>query len=105
MSQRQARILITRRTTYERLLEQVAEHSGEIVMIIGKGARPRRLLDRLHREVPNVDGPSTQDGHEWYAVLHDGSMTAVAWHRDEPGKPPVFELNDMRDPQGMFRNR
>jgi hypothetical protein len=99
----QHRIVISRGTTYDRLLEQVAEYSGEICLIIGKGARSRRLLDRLHREVPSVIPGESPDGREHVGVLHDGSLTAIAWHRDEPGKPPVFEVNDLRDPQGVFR--
>jgi hypothetical protein len=94
--------VITRRTTYHWLRAQVVEHSGGIAMIIGMGAHARRLLDQLHREFPSVV-PSSPDGREHVAAIHDGSMTAIAWHRNEPGKPPIFELNDLRDPQGVFK--
>lgn len=70
-------------------------------MIIGKGARARRLLDRLCREVPSVVPGESPDDREHVAILHDGSMTAIAWRRDEPDKPPIFELNDLRNPQGV----
>jgi hypothetical protein len=91
----QPRIVISRRTTYERLLEQVAEHSGEVTLIVGMGARARRLLDRLHSEVPNVDRPwRTSGGHEQVAFLDDGSMNIVTWGHDDPGKPPVAQVEE-----------
>jgi hypothetical protein len=105
MRGQEARIVISRGTTYDRLREQVADRLGGIVIIIGMGERPRKLLDQIQHEFPSVVSGESPDGREHIGVLHDGSLSAIAWHRDEPDKPPVFEVNPLADPQGMFRKR
>jgi hypothetical protein len=48
----QYRIVLTRDYNWRRLVREVAERGDEPVLIIGVGARARRLLDRLVREMP-----------------------------------------------------
>lgn len=97
----QRRLLISRKTSYERLLAQVDERSGGPGMIVGTGARARKRLDRLHRERPNVvDRPWTLDGREHIAFFRDDSATVIAFGHDEPGRPPVVEVEG---PDGVVR--
>ena len=95
-----ARIVITRDTRYPWLREQVAHHSDEIAMITGIGARAVRLEERLHREFQNVSRPWSVDGREWVTFIDDGSMRVIAWGHDDPGKPPVVEVEG---PDGVVR--
>lgn len=97
--QSQHRLQVTRRTTWNGLLAQIEERAGETFLIVGVGARARRLLDRLHRELPNVDRPWSLDGREHVAFIGD-SMRDIAWGHDQPGKPPVVEVEG---PDGVVR--
>ena len=98
--ERQPRIVISRTTTYDRLLAQVRQRQGETpvcpcgfgrcFLIVGRGARAKRLIDRLAREAPDEMQVSSLLG-EHIAIVNpkDGPL---AWGHDSPGKPPVVEL-------------
>lgn len=70
------RVIISKRTTWERLREQVAERDGTTFTIIGIGERARHLLERLRRETPNVAIHRFND-KEYMAVVGLGEPRAV----------------------------
>lgn len=107
MRSRQPRILVSRRTTWERLTHEIASHDGSPVAVVGRGARARKLILRMFKELPpeNELEIFTND-HDWVAVVNPdgplhwdppaGRYTAplqcVAWRRD----PAKFRRDSAR---------
>jgi hypothetical protein len=68
----------------------VTQHAGATFLVVGVGARARRLIDKLAREVPNVmQVPSS--GEEHVAMVNPYASGPLAWGHDSPGKAPVIE--------------
>jgi hypothetical protein len=93
----QYRIVLTRDYNWRRLVREVAERGDEPVLIIGVGARARRLLDRLAREMPGVMRSLhvSEDGeHEAFVNFHAADWLNVPkdgmyWISKTRGRPPV----------------
>jgi hypothetical protein len=85
-----ARILISRTTTWERLMGEIAARPGENVIIVGLGARARRLEDRVLREVPEAHRVPGFNPRE-HVVLLNRTDDGIAWGPGEAGKALVVE--------------
>ncbi len=72
-------ILISRSTTWERLAELIAELQGQTFAVTGKGARARRLIVRLARELPKVEVYGPSQNHEFVAYVNRDSARPIAY--------------------------
>jgi len=91
---RQPRIVITPDYNRERLIREIAAQQGETFVIVGFGARARRLIERVIREFPygTLRVPASDLNPRRHAVVVDPhSLTSPLTSGHEPGKPPVVE--------------
>jgi len=83
MADTQTPLRISQRTTWERLLEQIAARQGETFAIVGKGARARKLLVRLAAELPELE-------LEVYGPKADREF--VAFMNRDPARPITYRM-------------
>ena len=91
---RQPRIVITPDYNRERLMREIAAQQGQTVVIVGVGARARRLIERVIRGFPygTLRVPASDLNPRRNAVVVDlHSLTGPLTLGHEPGKPPVVE--------------
>lgn len=96
--------MISSRTTWERLTDEIASHDGAPVAVVGMGGRAGRLMRRLYRELPDEVEIFSND-RSWVAIVHpDGNL---AW--DPPGGPKAtdspFRLVAFRRNPARFKSR
>jgi hypothetical protein len=85
----QPRIVISKRTTWERLSEQVSQLDGEPFVVMGTGDRARRLIKRLFHELSDVD--IRTDDHQWLAIVNPRGTVSF----EIPGAPSVERMRQV----------
>lgn len=90
----QPRIVITRDYTWKRLVAEIEQGRGTNFIIVGLGARSRRLLDRVIREFPDaaVRLPISDLNPRTHVVAMLWGDQVIAMGNVDTGAPPVVEV-------------
>lgn len=111
-----SRIVISERTTPERLVSLLAARDGAPTVLTGKGRRARARIQGVFNHFPDIrmdvftnerQSPNDPEGRDWVAIVNPEShldwdvpggryyppLRPVAWRRDNPSTAPVRKIS------------